>query len=140
MVKKIIAGLIMLLISFFLVSFLTHFVLANGVLYSYFEIIILCIVFYIAYRIIRKTDSLKPWEYYIAVFAAPALINVAIAVKNWNIHNGNVYDAVPVGTTIVYTNLDNALTAINNVGYYVVVFIMHMIIFGIMRVIKMKRN
>lgn len=140
MVNKIFTGLIMSIISFFLVFFLTCFVLANGVLYSYFEIIILYIVFYVAYLIVKKSGRLKPLEYYLAVFALPALVNVIIAVINWNIHEGIAYDAVPVGTTVVYAYLNNSMTAINNVGYYMVVFILHMVIFGIMKVIKMRRS
>ncbi|MDF2905344.1 MAG: hypothetical protein K0R34_665 [Herbinix sp.] len=138
MFEKIITGLALAFASFCFVYFITCFVIANGVMYSYLEIIILCIVFYVTYLIVKKTGRLKPWEYYLAVFALPALVNVIIAVINWNIHNGIAYDAVPVGTTIVYPNLDNAVTAINNVGYYIVVFTLHMIMFGIMRVIKMK--
>lgn len=140
MVKKIATGLVMSLISFFLVLSLTCFVLANGVMYFYFEVIILCIVFYIAYLIVIKSGRLKPWEYYLAVFALPMLVNVIIAAINWNLHKGTNYDAEPVGTKVVYSNLDNAVTAINNVGYYIIVFILHMIMFGIMRVIKKIRN
>lgn len=139
--KKIITEFAMGLFSFLFVLFLTCFVLANGVIYACFELIILCIVFYVVYLITKKTNCLKSWEYYFAVFVIPALINVIIAIVNWYIHNGIAYETVPVGTTeIIYKYLYYAEVSINNVGYYFVVLVVHMIFFGIVKAIKKRSS